>query len=198
MIFKLTKHFSLFFGFALFSISSAQDEVVPAVSKAPLQAMQRLAPLVGSWSMTVFVTPDDGETWNPSPSQAVDLEFAHKGFVLEEIPTELHSPGFHMRTYLAYDQYRKVYRKVAFDDVWGVPDLYEGNFKGDQLVLTNLRSGTLFPVADGKWRGFRLTLELKEDQRWMWIEKTDDEGGSWQPAFKVEYTRRKSDASLRR
>ena len=38
--------------------------------------------------------------------------------------------------------------------------------------------------------GFKLTLELEADQRWMWIDKTDDEGTTWQPAFKVQYVRR--------
>ena len=175
---------------ALFQVSNAQDETVPDVSQVPLQAMQRLAPLAGAWDMTVFTTPDDGTTWNSNPAQVVDLRFAHKGFMLEEIPASLEAPGFHMRTYLAYDQYRNVYRKAALDDVWGILDLYEGTLEDDKLVLTNLASGTFFPLPDGKWRGFRLTLELKEELRWMWVDKTDDEGASWQPAFKVEYKRR--------
>lgn len=188
-----TRKCILFLGtIALFSIGNAQDDAVPAVSQVPLQAMQRLTPLAGAWDMTVFTTSDDGATWNPGPGQVVNLQFAHKGFMLEEIPKALDGPGFHMRSYLTYDQYRKVYRKAALDDVWGILDLYEGKLEGDRLVLTNLESGTFFPVADGKWRGFRLTLELKEDNRWIWIDKTDDEGASWQPAFKIEYKRRKS------
>ncbi len=172
------------------SIGFAQDEEVPAVSQAPLEAMQRLAPFAGEWDMTVYVTADDGETWDATPKQIVNLQFVHKGFMLEEIPAQLDGPGFHMRTYLVYDQYRKVYRKAALDDVWGILDLYEGEIEDDRLVLTNLESGTFFPLEDGKWRGFRLTLELKPDRRWMWIEKTDDEGESWQHAFKAEYVRR--------
>ncbi len=188
------KYVLLIWGIALFSIGSAQDEAIPEVSQAPLQAMQRLSSLAGTWEMTVFTTSDEGVTWNPAPAQVVDLRFAHKGFMLEEIPVALDGPGFHMRSYLTYDQYRKVYRKAALDDVWGVLDLYEGNFEDDRLVLTNLESGTFFPVADGKWRGFRLTLELEEDRRWMWIDKTDDEGASWQPAFKLEYNKIEADA----
>ncbi len=191
---RIRNHVFFLLGIALFSVSNAQDEAIPAVSHAPLQAMQRLSSLAGAWEMTVFTTADEGVTWNSGPAQVVDLRFAHKGFMLEEIPAALDGPGFHMRSYLTYDQYRKVYRKAALDDVWGVLDLYEGNFEDDRLVLTNLESGTFFPVADGKWRGFRLTLELKEDKRWTWIDKTDDEGASWQPAFKVEYKRIKSDA----
>ena len=178
-------------GLVLLSPARAQESSVPAVSEAPLEAMQRLAVLAGDWDMTVFTTADDGQTWDSSPTQTVALRFAHKGFMLEEVPADLDGPGFHMRTYLTYDQYRKVYRKAALDDVWGILDLYEGTLENDRLVLTNLASGTFFPLEDGSWRGFRLTLELKEHTRFMWVDKTDDEGASWQPAFKVEYTRRR-------
>ena len=133
----------------LTSVSCAQESGIPDVSRKPLQAMQRLAPLAGTWDMTVYVTADDGETWDATPTQVVDLEFVHKGFTLEEIPTDLAGPGFHMRTYLTYDQYREVYRKAALDDVWGILDLYEGQIEDGKLVQTNLKSGTLFPVGRG-------------------------------------------------
>ena len=184
------KWIAVFVGGLLLSVSAAQEGDIPEASKAPLQAMQRLAPLSGVWDMTVHVTPDDGKTWNETPTQAVELHFAHKGFVLEEIPADLDSPGFHMRTYLAYDQYRDVYRKLALDDVWGIPDLYEGTLDGDRLVMTNLKSGTFFPLENGASRGFRLTLELKDTKRWMWVDKSDDSGSTWQPAFKIEYVPR--------
>ena len=106
------------------------------------------------------------------------------------MPGDLTTPGFHMRTTLSYDQYRQVYRKVALDDIWGIPDIYDGRIEGDRLVMTNLSAGTLFPLDNGKWRGFRLTLELKDGRRQMWVDKTDDNGESWQPAFRIEYTRR--------
>lgn len=176
--------------FTLVSVGNAQDRAVPAVSEVPLEAMQQLAVLAGDWDMTVFTTTDNGESWDSGPAQIVTLEFEHKGFMLEEVPAQLDGPGFHMRTYLTYDQYRNVYRKAALDDVWGILDLYEGTLDGDKLVLTNLASGTFFPLEDGRWRGFRLTLEVKDDRRWMWVDKTDDHGVSWQPAFKVEYVKR--------
>ena len=177
-------------GIALALISNAEEQAVPEVSAKPLQAMQRLAPLAGEWDMTVFYTPDDGETWDASPAQVVNLEYGHKGFMLEEMPATLDGTGFHMRSWLSYDQYREVYRKAALDDVWGIFDLYEGTIEDNRLILTNLASGTFFPVEGGNWRGFKLTLELQADQRWMWIDKTDDEGTTWQPAFKVQYVRR--------
>lgn len=187
---KTCKTLLTIIGFALASVGVAEDEAIPAVSAKPLQAMQRLAPLAGEWDMTVHMSADDGQTWNASPAQAVSLEYGHKGFMLEEKPATLDGPGFHMHTWLTYDQYREVYRKAALDDVWGIFDLYEGSIQDGRLVLTNLAAGTYFPLGDGTWRGFRLTIELKSDERWIWIDKTDDDGASWQPAFKVQYLRR--------
>ncbi len=171
----------------LVGFAAASQDAVPPVSVEPLAKMQALSPLAGEWELTVYTTSDAGETWQATPSQPVTLRFGHKGFMLEEIPDNLDTPGFHMHTIITYDQYRGVYRKAALDDVWGILDLYEGSITDDRLVLDNLESGTFFPLEDGTWRGFRLTMELKPDHRWMWIDKTDDRGATWQPAFKSEY-----------
>jgi hypothetical protein len=159
----------------------------PQVSVKPYTMMQKLAPLAGRWSMTTEITNDGGNTWSKTPASEVTLSFRHKGMLLAEIPAEISAPGFHMETYLSYDQYRNVYRKAAIDDVWGVMDMYEGAINGDTLILTNLKAGTSFPVGEEKWRHFRLHVELKTPARTMNIEKSDDGGKSWQPAFRVRY-----------
>ncbi len=135
----------------------------------------------------VYKSKDGGKTWQPTPPQIVQISPGHKGMMLEEKPMDLSTPGFHMHSFITYDQYRKVYRKAAIDDVWGIMDIYEGNLKDGNLVLTNLKSKTYFPISEKVWRGFRLNIELKSPSRTMLIEKTDDDGKSWQPAFKVEY-----------
>lgn len=171
----------------LFAVSQEAD--VPQVSIKPLQYMQKLADLAGEWTMTTYLTSDNGDSWNSAGSGPVSLQFVHKGFMLEEIPGDLESPGFHMRTMITYDQYRDVYRKAALDDIWGIFDLYEGNMIDGRLVLDNLKSETFFPVENGAWRGFRLTIELDAKHRWMMVDQTDDNGESWQPMAKVEYRR---------
>ena len=168
-------------------LAFSQEDQVPTESVVPLEKMAALDVLAGRWTMTVYVTEDDGDSWTPTPAQTVEILFRHKGFLLEEIPSNLDSPGFHMHTFLTYDQYREVYRKAALDDIWGILDLYEGNVEDGWLILDNLKSETFFPVGDDRWRGFRLRMELRPERRWMWIDKTDDRGQSWQPAFKAEY-----------
>ena len=164
----------------------AADEP-PAVSREPLGKMQDLAMLSGDWSVTIYMSDDDGETWKAAGTEPVSISFAHKGFMLEEIPGDLTTPGFHMRTMITYDQYRDVYRKAALDDVWGIFDLYEGNVVENKLVLDNLKSGTFFPVDETTWRGFRLTIDLQAGDRKMLVESTDDNGETWQARFKMHY-----------
>ena len=167
------------------SLSNAQDADPGA--KARIQ-MQRLKVLEGDYDLVVSVTNDNGETWQEGPAQKVRIRLRHNELLLEELPVERAEQGFHMNTYLTFDQYRSVFRKAAIDDVWGVMDIYQGNIIDDTLVLTNLDSGTLFPVGPETWRGFRLSVPLIAGERTMLIEKTDDYGESWQPAYKSVYT----------
>ena len=182
--------FRLFVLMLLPTLVYAQEAQIPQASVVPLEKMAALGVLAGEWTVTVWSTEDGGETWSPTPAQDVDIAYRHKDFMLEEIPQDLDSPGFHMRTILTYDQYRGVYRKAALDDIWGILDLYEGDIEDGWLILDNLASETFFPVGEDTWRGFRLRMELKPGERWMWIDKTDDRGQSWQPAFKSEYVTR--------
>ncbi|MEE4192797.1 MAG: hypothetical protein V2I66_14545 [Halieaceae bacterium] len=170
----------------LMSASVTAQDVDPG-AKARSQ-MDRLKVLEGEYRLVVHVTNDDGATWQQGPAQKVEIRLRHNGLLLEELPVELAEQGFHMNTYLTFDQYRSVFRKAAIDDVWGVMDIYQGKIADGTLVLTNLESGTLFPVGPDTWRGFRLSLPLVSGERTMLIEKTDDLGKSWQPAFKSVYT----------
>lgn len=168
--------------------AQAQDQV-PEVSKAPLAAMERLAPLAGKWITTAKYSADDGKTWQQGQPEETHLTFRQKGMFLHEVPQNIDKPGFHTEMYLGYDQYRKVYRLIAADDTWGLPDIYEGTIENDKLVVTNLKSETFFPIDADTWRGFRLTLDLKSDTRTMIVDKTDDMGKSWQPNFRITYVK---------
>lgn len=166
---------------------AAKRPSVPSMSITPLEKMQDLASMAGDWSMTVSMSNDDGDTWQSSAAQKVSIQFGHNGMMLEETPLDLSGPGFHMHSIITYDQYRRVYRKAAIDDIWGIMDLYEGNIVDGKLVMTNLAAKTFFPIGEHTWRAFRLTIDLALDSRMMWIDKSDDGGETWQKAFKAEY-----------
>ena len=184
----MTKHFKpmvLALGLLAAFSSFAQPADPGAEAR---QQMQRLKMLEGNYSLVVYSSDDNGETWEAGPAQQVSFRFRQNELLLEELPVELAEQGFHMNTYITYDQYRDVFRKAAIDDIWGVMDIYHGQIVNNTLVLTNLESGTLFPVDAETWRGFRLSLPLVSGERTMLIEKTDDNGQSWQPAFRSVYS----------
>ncbi len=183
---KILSICSLLVGFLPAAVSA--EDARPQASQKPYEMMQKLAPLVGKWSMDTEITNDGGATWQKVPAQTVDVTFRHKDMLLAEVPATTEGPGFHMESYISYDQYRQSYRKAAVDDVWGIMDVYEGSEEEDTIVFTNMKSGTFFPIAEGVWRGFRLTMEVKRPVRRMMIEKTDDDGKSWQQAFRLTYT----------
>ncbi|WP_262695341.1 DUF1579 family protein [Kordiimonas aquimaris] len=183
---KIYTLLTIIIGFCL--PSTAQDSV-PEVSKAPLAAMAKLSPIMGEWQMTAEYSADDGKTWQEGSPEKVSVAFRQKGMVLRELPLETDKPGFHTETYIGYDQYRNVYRLIAFDDVWGLPDVYEGTIEDNKLIVTNLKSGSLFKMGDDLWRGFKITIELKANNRVMTVDKTDDMGKSWQPNFRITYAK---------
>lgn len=157
-------------------------------STVPAKEMKKLESLAGNWTIQSRYTPDEGKTWQSVPPSAVKLGFRQKNLMLAETPLETEKPGFHMENFITYDQYRKLYRMAAIDDMWGLMDVYEGTIDGDNLVLTNLKSGTFFPNESSGWRAFRITFELKSGERLMIVEKSDDGGKNWHPNFEITYT----------
>lgn len=186
-----TRHYlSFLFFFAFTRIVYAQDnqtETIPLASEKPLRMMQELSALEGRWSMTMEIATEDSSSWDKLAPEIVDISYRQKGMILAEVPASLSTPAFHMESYITFDQYREVYRKAAIDDVWGIMDIYEGVRVNDTIVFTNLRSGTTFPIAENQWRNFRLTLEIATPTRTFLVEKSDDSGNSWQPAFRSTY-----------
>lgn len=170
-------------------VPSIAQENIPEPSRKPLAAMEKLNALVGQWQVVSEFSADGGKTWQTSEPARAEFSFRQKGMMLAEIPLDTHLPGFHVETIFGYDQYRDVYRFIAIDDVWGIVDLYEGNIEDDRLIVTNLKSGTFFPIGSAQWRAFRITIDLTGDKRVMTVEKSDDNGNSWQQNFKIIYTK---------
>lgn len=179
---------ALFVSFGLTAVTFQVSHAQGNASELPKAAMDVLANMKGEWSIQARFSPDDGKTWQDSEPNRVSVMPRQKGLMISEIPLEPEKPGFHMESHITYDQYRKVYRMAAIDDYWGIMDVYEGNMIDGQLVLTNLKSGTFFPVAAETWRAFRITLELAAGKRMMIVDKSDDGGKSWQPNFEITYT----------
>ena len=176
---------------ATMSFSAYAQDTVPAQSKIPHAAMQKLAPMVGTWSLVMEYSPDDGDTWQKAPRSEVRFSYQLNNLILGETPLDESSTTFQTASFYSYDQYRKTYRIAVLDDTWGIMDIYEGTIENGVLVATNLKSGTTFPISENISRAFRLNISIADSkERRMEIEKSDDGGKSWQPNFNLIYTKK--------
>lgn len=167
--------------------TTLEDTKRRASAQLPFEMMQKLAPMLGRWQLDTEISNDAGKTWKQMSSQYVNVVYRRKDLLLAELPEDADGPGFKVESYLTYDQYEKTYRKAAIGDGWGIMDIYEGGIENEEITLSNLESGTLFPLGENVYRGFRLIMEIKRPMRTMLIEKTDDGGETWQANFRLTY-----------
>ncbi len=154
----------------------------------PLEHMKVLHHWQGYWQMTLSHSEDGGETWTKERPEIVNFDVRQQGMAVLESPKHSDKPSFHIETYFAYDQYRDVYRAMVVDTLWGLPDVYEGVVEDGNLVLTNLRAATGFPMADGV-RNFKLIIPIEGNERTMQIMASDDGGTNWIENFTAFYRR---------
>jgi hypothetical protein len=69
-------------------------------------------------------------------------------------------------------QLRKEYRVGFLDDQWGLFDVHEGGFEGDELKVGNERARTWGPAGSGPPAMDRIVLkEIEPGVRFVWSEK---------------------------
>jgi uncharacterized protein DUF1579 len=178
---------------AAFAFTAALADDVPKTAKAPAAAMAKLDALQGSWKATTQTIQDDG-AWQEQSVNLVAIEKSFHGLLLTESETKRVSGDAaspRLKIDYTYDQYRNVYRISIVDNSWGIMDVYEGDFEDGALILTNIRSGTSFPIENGPELFFRMNMPVSGDKRVLDINLTTDEGETWQPFYRVTYTREK-------
>ena len=145
----------------------------------------------GDWVLSTAYSQDGGSTWQNMPENLVTYTSIQKGMAIRETVSDPTIAGFHSELTFSFDQYRNHYRLSLLDDTWGVMDMYEGEIEGDQLVMTNLRSDTSFPIGNGQSLHFKLSAALEGDTRVTDILASTDKGNSWFPYLRFTYMRAK-------
>ncbi len=164
--------------------SMAQD--TDAVS-SPIASLHDL---VGTWEVVASAPNADG-IWQDGPTTTSEVARLLEGQLVQEIVTiALPSVAFTLVVAYSYDRFRDVYRVTATDQAGGLMDVYEGRYENDRLVLTNLRARTFYRFDDGREMAFRLVKYFDGPDRFL-IEASMsfDEGSTWQPHSRVQYTR---------
>jgi len=173
----------------LLSAQGMADGDRPAESEKPYVMMQKLAPLVGTWSMSRARTMDGGATWETYPPQLMKVAYRQKAMMLEESVVNVTPDGFHMLIFISYDQYENVYRQAAVEDYWGLMDISEGMLVDDKLVMTNTEAKTYYPMENDRLRALKITMELTSPKRVVLLDESYDDGKTWAPSFRITYTK---------
>lgn len=200
MFAKPLKTFPLVIAMALFPITAcsqptpaptsdgdATTSVTQAVSVA--DAVARLNPLLGAFSVTGTQAGPDGSliAYVPSTGQGRTLL---NGYGLEQDMTVGPAVGQMMtlQVTFSYDQFRQLYRVAVLDDMTGLLDIYEGDFKNDSVLsVTNLRSETFYPNG-AQSIYFKLEWNISGEAPTFDVLASTDVGKTWASYMQIVLT----------
>ncbi len=153
--------------------------------------MRLLDGILGDWRVVTEIITQDGD-WTEQSVAMATFEKRLNGLLISEIETERLSwegqnPALELD--ITFDQYRDVYRLSVIDDGWGIMDVYEGELEDAVLTVTNLKSGTSYPLENGGELFFKLEIPVSGDERVMNIGMSSDKGETWRPFYRVTYKR---------
>ncbi len=157
--------------------------------------MERLAFMVGDWSIEAFSMSESGE-WSPSPlPKQTTIQSVFDGQFLQEDEVKMMMGDDVIRFFImwSYDQYRKTFRMVACDDAEGLMDILEGDFEAgtNTIVVSNLTTGTAVTDADGNSTNLRLTsTQNNPDSFTDEMHESVDGGKSWIPVYRAVHSRK--------
>jgi hypothetical protein len=152
--------------------------------------VERLRYLIGEWDIQPYLRRDDG-TWVPGAPNRTTIKPLYGGtFLQEDVTINLGTQTHHFFIVWSYDQFRQVFRMVVCDDVSGLMDVYEGNFVGQTIIVSNLYSGTSTIEPDGASSFFRL-CSTRTDQNHFTdeLQLSTDQGVTWLPLYRAAHTR---------
>lgn len=158
-------------------IITSQTDYSPGFEAGSPEQMSALLFLKGKWEIALKWTNDvtqPKEKWlsaGDSKSEFVDYydgTFIHEKSLGFPLGGEGHEgfTNWEYNSVFSYDRFQKKYRCVAFDNIMGLTDIYEGNFNGEHLVLTNAKTSTYNNQGTkGGHQKNRMTLTPISDDR---------------------------------
>jgi hypothetical protein len=165
---------------------AGQVDLTPGFDPGPAPEMERLSFLMGTWE----VQPEFGNPNNPTdrwyPTKPIETTFTPllNGTFLQSQLAVTWPDGQVWQTISiwSYDRFRKEYRVVFLDDLWGLLDVYEGEFENGNLNVDNGRTETWGPPSNGNPTMARVVLhDIAEDSFILEWEGSAN-GTEWAPA----------------
>lgn len=191
-------------------IMKSQTDYSPGFEAGSPQQMNELLFLKGKWEIALKWTNDvtqPKEKWIPAGNSKSEFLDFYKGTFIHEkslgfpLAGEGHESFIHWsyNSIFSYDRFNKTYRYVAFDNIMGLADIYEGDFIEEKLILTNAKTTTYNNQGtDGCNQKNRLTLtpisEHHFEITWESIDESnlnmkDIHGSDWNFVIHMTYKR---------
>lgn len=182
----------------------------PGFSAGAPSEMARLSFLVGQYEISLYFPGQDAAgqlTWLPWASTRATIAPALDGAVLQEandgfpIAEDAEgADGIRNWQYLgtwSYDRFNRTYRTIVSDNIFALADIYEGQFDGNMLVLSNLNTNTFNNMGNnGDRQKNRITVSRDADQSFVvtWytldgsaIRGSDVAAQAWVPSVRMHY-----------
>lgn len=169
-----------------------EQKLIPGYKPGPPEELNKLHFMIGKWELTPFFRQTEKDYWfkgNPCISTfefAVDGAFIRENFTIDFLGTYWKVEGLR-----SYDKFSKKYRKIYFDHIYGLADIYEGDFENDKLTESNEKTGTHF-ISNDKERAHAMAKTVthsitKNSFIIDWYGSTD--GKTWANGLRWEYKR---------
>lgn len=200
---KVTRSIGLWMGaaslLAVVATVLAQDknqaQAPMTITAAP--EMKQVASLVGEWEVTGKRRLGPDAPWKEFQTTSTITSILNGRFLQERnsIPAEIvgipAAPGSRVEFLIlySYDRVHKVYRVGVLDNVFGLLDIYEGQFDNDRLVVSN--EGTTAIVRGGiKFAGRNTIYNVSPNSFQSDWEETRDGGKIWMVGLALTYKRK--------
>lgn len=169
---------------------SAPPQPAQAVYGAPAE-LKRIAPMVGDWNVSTELATAPGQPAAKLKTTSRILPILGGAHLQETISVPLlNGSSVAMIGLWSYDRFRKTYRMAYLDERDALFDVKEGNWEGDRLVLTNVKSGTTLPMG-GKQAHSRIVIHSLTAHRFLLeFAMSTDAGQTWIHQLTATYARK--------
>lgn len=167
--------------------AGAQPTDAPLWRAGAPPEMARLDALAGTYEVRLFLA-----------GRSTPLEIATRVTITRELdgatlvfrgPHPFEPAPVDVLVVLGYDRFNRLYRLVATDAMTGQVDVFEGDWTGDRLVLTNVRADT-FVTDQSSGQRFHSRLAIVPGAPLVVESAFSGDGGkTWFPPSRQEFTR---------
>lgn len=151
--------------------------------------MERLSPMEGTWKVDAELYRPKLQRWGKGESFTAFFSKRYGGHYIEtELVPLTGTQGYVVHIAFSYDKFRKEYRAFFRENIFGLLDIFEGNFEGDTLLVSNKDTGTSGPSMAGNIEPNQLAIKLEGNNRFT-LTLSGWRNGQWVNGMRYTFNR---------